>query len=291
MNKGEKRLLACVALGTMFFLPALSLADSFTVADGATTLAEAGSNANPAEWTIDHDYTTAADPFSIGADGQGYNHLTVDGTHSFSAENDVINGPIHSSSNQLNVIGGGQFSVGGTLYNGMGSIWYYSQHNEITVSGPGSLLDITGNLDMSAGYNATDNVITLADGGITKVDGSFDLYYHWCYGNNWLELNGGELWLKGDKTADFEASDGVLSSIKVWDAGTDSFQRVAYYSSTTFHVNQPYLDMLSVTYNAQTGYTVISNVNPVPEPATLFLFGTGIAGLLGRRLRRKTVFH
>ena len=31
----------------------------------------------------------------------------------------------------------------------------------------------------------------------------------------------------------------------------------------------------------------ISETDPIPEPATMLLFGTGIAGLAGSRLRRK----
>jgi hypothetical protein len=32
---------------------------------------------------------------------------------------------------------------------------------------------------------------------------------------------------------------------------------------------------------------IIPPIEPVPEPATMLLFGTGIAGLVGSRLRRK----
>ncbi len=32
---------------------------------------------------------------------------------------------------------------------------------------------------------------------------------------------------------------------------------------------------------------LLERVDPVPEPATMFLFGTGLAGLVGSRLRRK----
>lgn len=36
--------------------------------------------------------------------------------------------------------------------------------------------------------------------------------------------------------------------------------------------------------DVQTLYNVAA---PVPEPATIFLFGTGIAGLVGNRIRKK----
>lgn len=41
-------------------------------------------------------------------------------------------------------------------------------------------------------------------------------------------------------------------------------------------------------YNSATAYSPdIGSTAPVPEPATMILFGTGLAGLLGSRLRRK----
>ncbi len=47
--------------------------------------------------------------------------------------------------------------------------------------------------------------LSLSNGGIAVADsdkdgeGGFQLYNHWSYGNSWLELDGGALFLFGDK--------------------------------------------------------------------------------------------
>ena len=46
-------------------------------------------------------------------------------------------------------------------------------------------------------------------------------------------------------------------------------------------------DMENGRYMA--GYVVESDVAPVPEPATMILFGTGLVGLVGYRKRKKTI--
>lgn len=296
----QKKLRKVVISFTMLLLvPGVAFASSYTVTTGATQLAIAGTPSNPSEWSLGSDFATGTNNFTIGGDDINYNYLTIDSTHSFTANQDMIIGPVHSSHNQLNVINGGQVNVAQNLYNGNGSIGFWSLYNLINISGSGSHLSVQGNLDISSGYNATNNYLRLTDNGLTTVDGDFSLYYHWAYGNNWLELGGGALLLQGDKVGDFSSGHGILSSIKVWDDSTGAFQRVAYYSSTTLIENQEYLNMLFVEYldnaaeatalgfSGYEGYTVVRNVNPVPLPTTLLLFGSGLFGLVGLRRRKQ----
>ncbi len=283
----------------LLLMSGVAFASSYTVPSGATQLAETSSSSDPAEWSLAADFTIGASDFTIGGSGINYNYLTIDGTYSFTANQNLINGPVHSSHNQLNVTGGGQVEVAQDLYNGRGSSSYYSNYNVISVSGAGSHLSVQGNLDMSNGYNALDNHLRLTGDGFASVNGNFLLYAHWSYGNNWLELGGGALLLLGDKTGDFSSGQGILSSIMVWDDSTGTYQRVAHYESTTLTEDQKYLNMLSVEYlgdvtaaansgfSGYEGYTVIRNVNPVPIPTTVLLFGSGLAGLAVLRRRKR----
>jgi len=283
----------------LLLMSGVAFASSYTVSSDATQLAETSSSSDPAEWSLAADFTIGASDFTIGGSGINYNYLTIDGTYSFTANQNLINGPVHSSHNQLNVTGGGQVEVAQDLYNGRGSSSYYSNYNVISVSGAGSHLSVQGNLDMSNGYNALDNHLRLTGDGFASVNGNFLLYAHWSYGNNWLELGGGALLLLGDKTGDFSSGQGILSSIMVWDDSTGTYQRVAYYESGTLSEDQKYLNMLSVEYlgdvtaaanlgfSGYEGYTVIRNVNPVPIPTTVLLFGSGLAGLAVLRRRKR----
>ena len=253
--------------GLFVLLVGVCFADGI-VAPGTTILNDAGSSGSFAEWTLDGNFSASTD-FTIGGGGMHYNRLTVADGQLFTAGSGMIVGPANGSRNYLTIDENGTVAVAGTVRVGTGSISHYSTYSRIDVSG---LLQISGDLDISNGYNADNNTLSLHAGGITKVDGDFLLYNHWAYGNCWLELDGGVLAIAGDKTADFEATDGIVTSIKIWDDTTGSYQAVAGFDEQTVVTNS-YFDQLQVSYisdagNPLDGYTV---VEAIPEPATLSL--------------------
>jgi len=284
-----------VFLLVLIFLTApLQVFASGVVLPGVTQIADTG----PALWWLDHDTVTPDTArFVLGGSGKNYNQLTVDADYSFTASTGLLVGANNSFHNMLDIQAGGDVTVLGTLKVGEGSVSHYSRYNGIKVSGADAFLAVNGYFDMSNGYNATDNFLELSNGGIAVVDGTFSLYNHWAYGNSWLELDGGALFLSGNKTADFGDTKGILSSIKVWDDVSGAYQRVAEYSYTTFNTTD-YLDLLAVDYiqdSAQAaslgfsddyvGFTVVRNVNSVPMPGAVWLLGSGLLGLVG--IRRK----
>ncbi|MCP3874357.1 MAG: PEP-CTERM sorting domain-containing protein [Desulfobacteraceae bacterium] len=262
----------------------------------ATQIADSGSASVPALWWLDHNTVTpASDRFIMGGFGKSYNQLNIDANYSFTASNGLLVGANNSFHNLLNIQSGGHVTVSGNLQVGDGSTMYYGRYNKINVSGSNAVLAVNGNLNLWDGYNATDNIIGLNDGGIAVVDGDFSLYNHWTYGNSWLELDGGTLFLSGDKTTDFDYGEGILSSIKVWDELSGAFQRVAEYDYTTWEATE-YLDLLAVDYiqdSAQAaslgfsddyiGFTAVHNVSSVPIPGALWLFASGLIGFVGYR--------
>jgi len=296
MNRVSKRCTVFLGMAILAALPFQANAAG-VVADTVTEIADVG----PAYWWLDHNTVMANsgnERFVMGGFGKSDNYLSVDANYSLTASNGLLVGAAHSWRNQLNIQTGGNVTVEGTLKVGEGTISHYSRFNRVSVTGSGAVLAVNGYLDLSNGGNATDNALQLSDGGIAVAE-SFSLYNHWSYGNSWLELDDGALFLEGDKTGDFAYGSGILSSIKVWDDVNDVFERVAYYSSTTWH-ETAFLDYLAVDYindAAQAaflgysddfvGFTVVRDVNPVPEPGTVLLLGFGLAGLIGSKVRRR----
>jgi len=273
------------------------------VLNGTSQLSENGTSTSPAVWWFDGNYVSPAGSlFEVGVRVGGaasYNELTVSNGVTFSASSGLWVGRNNTFHNQLNIQNNANVVVNGSVNCGEGGMMYYSKNHHINISGINARLSATEDLDFSHGYNATENYLTLSDGGIAVVDsdkngtGSFSLYNHWSYGNCWMELDGGSLLLYGDKTADFASGEGILSSIKVWNAASNSLQRVAYYDSQTLKETDS-INLLEVDYiedeadailhgldNEFVGFTVVRNI---PEPATmgLSLFAFGILWWLKR---------
>jgi hypothetical protein len=101
----------------------------------------------------------------------------------------------------------------------------------------------------------------------------------------------------------FHAMANTLYWLSIYDAASDAvFKWVTTHSLTFggYGEQTPGIDgfgwgplvpwMFDDFVNPDSGnlsFRLISNADPVPEPATMLLFGTGIAGLIGSRIRRK----
>ena len=288
----NKILLGCVS--SVFCLTSSLFADG-VVPPGTTMLNDSGSSSNPALWYLNADYTAPdTGTFSIGGPNASYNYLSVVSNQTFNAPKGLTMGASWSSHNRLDVSGGGNVNVTGNLLVGPGSVMYYTEWHKILVSGTGSKVSITGNLDMSNGYNATDSALQISDGGLVVVDsdrdstGSFSLYSHYTYGNCWLDFDGGMLAIYGDSTDNFEPNaSNILASIRVWDDVTSAFHATAdFFSSSQPPAVNSYYQMLDVDYidTATTaaqlgisedlvGFTVLRNT--VPEPGAMILFALG----------------
>lgn len=242
--------------------------DAVIDVDGNVYLDSQGSSSNPAEWILGGDYSASSN-FTVGQPADQYNWLTIAGSETL--------------------------NISGKMQIGQASIMHYGRFNRVDINGR---LNIGEELDLSNGFNATNNTINIGTGGIV-VSGSFSLYNHWTYGNSWLELNGGVLAISGDNEAIFDEGEGILTSIKIWDQIAGEYARVAQYSGQSVLMNQEAFNLLSVDYlagaqmatdlgfsNDFVGYTVVRQ-SPVPVPGSAILFGTGLL-ILVRYGRKKS---
>lgn len=266
---------------------------------GITQLADSGSSSNPAMWWLESNYVSSSESeFTIGG---AWNYLTISSGYRFTASNGLSVGTTGRENNKLDIQAGSSVLVNGNFYCGRNvGISTNSRNNKTFVSGNGARLEVTENLQLGSGsaWLITNNVLNISNNGVVIVDsdksgtGNFGVANHWSYGNSWLELDGGLLAIYGDKTANFAYGAGILSSIKVWDDVSESFQRLAYYSSTTW-IATDYIDLLSVEYITDAayalslgisdefvGFTVVQNI---PEPATVLLLSLGGLAILRRR--------
>ena len=73
-----------ISFTVLLLMSGVAFASSYIVPDGATQLAEPGTSADPAEWSLDGNFVTNAG-FTIGGSDRHYNYLTIDATYSFTA--------------------------------------------------------------------------------------------------------------------------------------------------------------------------------------------------------------
>lgn len=287
-----------------------------------TQLADPGTSGSPAQWilgdhftsatafivggnwnqlSIDSDYNFEAQAgFSVGTSAGSDNSTTIMNGSSLNVTGTLVVGPVRSGRNILSVTTGATVNVTGNVQSGLGSISYYSTGNLIDISGVGATLATSGDLDLLSGYNATNNTLRLTQGGMAIVDsdkngtGAFSLYNHWSYGNCWMELDdSSHLAIWGDNTAQFAEGQGILTSIKVWDVDSNSFQKVSTFVGQTV-TPTPFLNDLSVDYITDSsaaaaagvgdefiGFTI---VHAIPEPTLSSMLAFGL--LLGCRRRR-----
>jgi hypothetical protein len=126
---------------------------------------------------------------------------------------------------------------------------------------------ISGRYVMFNNWNeGADAVITASTGG--------DFVFGGLYSRTWL-------WDSPERDVEIQAfNNGEM----VWSSNYHLTHEWAYLSGGTGLIDELHLNM--------GGYFVSDNVDltlaaPVPESSTMLLFGTGIAGLVGTRLRRK----
>lgn len=254
------------------------------VAVGTLALADAGSSSAIAEWYINDTFVSPiGNSFTIGGSAKQYNRLNIGNGQTFTASADMIVGPSNGSYNFLDIASGGTVVVTDGMRIGTGSISYFSTSSRVDVAGQ---LVVGGNLDLSNGYNATNNGLKLTSGGVAIVNGTLELYAHSVYGNCWLDLGGGSLALLGDQTATFAEGSGILTSIRILNESTMNYEPTAVFE-TGVAVSTAYFNRLKVEFVTDgaspfDGYTLIQAI-PEPTVWTLLVSIAAIFALLRRR--------
>lgn len=159
----------------------------------------------------------------------------------------------------------------------------YKGFNWDTNTGKMSVVDGTNYGDQTSGYTtlanalAGDNVAFNELGynpvDITSTDGgTFDFTSAWFASawDNQLAMNFSG-WRNGTQ---------VYSLSKIATRSTAELITFNWLNIDTFRIND-------TGHQFAMDNMVVNKSDPVPEPATMFLFGTGIVGLVGTRLRRK----
>jgi len=159
----------------------------------------------------------------------------------------------------------------------------YSNQNTITI-GDVTFADSSGSgLNVRDWGHQSDGVgLAVYGDDSSRLELSFDNYYNYLsfdFGND----NPGFGDPDGQMHLDLYNDGSLVSSFSLT-ANWDDIMNQSLSGTGTFNYAEIYYDtnLIEVIDNIE-----YLNTAPVPEPATMLLFATGIAGLVGNRIRRK----
>ena len=118
------------------------------------------------------------------------------------------------------------------------------------------------------------------------LGGTFSFEYYWKMGTEPTEPNLDFLWFNGTEWQ-------TLGWTLNFDGSSESWQSASFYVPSwgrgeTAQIMFRVFDLGQETDPTVYLRNIVSNGStPVPEPTTMLLFGTGLVGLVGTRLRKK----
>lgn len=117
--------------------------------------------------------------------------------------------------------------------------------------------------------------------------GAYNAWSAWGSSTRWVN----QYSLSSDEFSAYTPHDGTVyatSLLALDNAISTSFTLTSGGSVNFFIADSLYSDNVGgISLNVELATPTGNPTDPVPEPATMLLFGTGIAGLAGSRLRRK----
>lgn len=171
----------------------------------------------------------------------------------------------------------------GSTQNTYGAIGNYNGFNFNCISCSSDRLDWIDTVDSSWNYGAVSGDFTLLNnyggtGVITEETGA-DFVFSGLYAKKWATApdSGGTTFLAG-------TLEGYNNGILVWSVDTALNGDFQFFGAQSASIDELRLNM---GYHFLVDNLMINEVSAVPVPAAVWLFGTGLLGLVGVARRRK----